>query len=145
MRWRSAAGGTATAEVLEQKARGGTAHQGKLWERRCRMEKVISYRDMVIPACADDELAQAVVDEAIRNIQGRNIYSRTGECIEKPAKKLSASRIRRLEKTKKYAALGGIVEECCSALTKPISELQECMVKLNDLLKAVSEYEQVNL
>lgn len=45
----------------------------------------------------------------------------------------------------KYAALGGIVEECCGALTKPISELQECMVKLNELLKAVSEYEDVSL
>lgn len=45
----------------------------------------------------------------------------------------------------KYAALGGIVEECCSALTKPISDLQDCMVKLNDLLRAVGEYEQVDL
>ncbi len=45
----------------------------------------------------------------------------------------------------KYAALGGIVEECCSALTKPVSELQECMVKLNNLLKAVEGYEEVNL
>ena len=45
----------------------------------------------------------------------------------------------------KYAALGGIIEECCSALTKPISDLQECMGNLNDLLQAVGEYEQVNL
>jgi len=45
----------------------------------------------------------------------------------------------------KYAALGGIVEECCSALTKPIGELQECMKKLQDLLKAIGEYEQVSL
>lgn len=48
-------------------------------------------------------------------------------------------------KDQKYAALGGIVEECCSALTRPISELQECMGKLNNLLQAVGEYEQVNL
>ena len=48
-------------------------------------------------------------------------------------------------KDQKYAALGGIVEECCSALTKPITELQECMGKLDDLLKAVGEYERVNL
>lgn len=48
-------------------------------------------------------------------------------------------------KDQKYAALGGIVEECCSALTKPITELQGCMGKLEDLLKAVSSYEQVNL
>ena len=48
-------------------------------------------------------------------------------------------------KDQKYAALGGIVEECCSALTKPIEELQECMKKLEKLLQAVGEYEQVNL
>lgn len=48
-------------------------------------------------------------------------------------------------KDQKYAALGGIVEECCSALTKPISDLQDCMNSLNDLLKAVSEYEDVSL
>lgn len=48
-------------------------------------------------------------------------------------------------KDQKYAALGGIVEECCSALTKPIGELQECMSKLSDLIKAVGDYEQVNL
>lgn len=45
----------------------------------------------------------------------------------------------------KYAALGGIVEECCSALTKPISELQDCMGKLQELLKAVGSYEDVSL
>lgn len=45
----------------------------------------------------------------------------------------------------KYTQLGSIVQECCGALTKPISELQECMVRLNDLLQAVSEYEQTNL
>ena len=47
-------------------------------------------------------------------------------------------------KDQKYAALGGIVEECCSALTKPISELQDRMGKLNALLQSVGEYEQVN-
>ena len=45
----------------------------------------------------------------------------------------------------KYAALGGIVQECCSALTKPISELQDCMGKLEALLQAVGSYEEVNL
>ena len=44
-------------------------------------------------------------------------------------------------KDQKYAALGGIVEECCSALTKPISELEECIGKLEQLLAAVREYE----
>ena len=47
-------------------------------------------------------------------------------------------------KDQKYEALGGIVEECCSALTKPISELQDCMVKLNELRGAVDDYESVN-
>lgn len=48
-------------------------------------------------------------------------------------------------KDQKYAALGGIVEECCSALTKPIGELQECMGKLQDLLAAIRDYESTNL
>lgn len=45
----------------------------------------------------------------------------------------------------KHAALGGIIEECCSALTKPISELEVCKGKLEELLKAIISYEQVNL
>lgn len=48
-------------------------------------------------------------------------------------------------KDQKYAALGGIVEECCRALTKPVNELQECMGKLQDLLAAVQEYESTSL
>lgn len=48
-------------------------------------------------------------------------------------------------KDQKYAALGGIVEECCSALTRPVAQLQECMGKLQDLLSAVSAYEEVDL
>ncbi len=45
----------------------------------------------------------------------------------------------------KYADLGDIVEDCCKALTKPVSELRECMGKLEDLLKAIQAYEEVNL
>ena len=48
-------------------------------------------------------------------------------------------------KDQKYAALGGIVEECCSALTKPISELEDCIQNLQKLLEAVGEYESTNL
>ena len=48
-------------------------------------------------------------------------------------------------KDQKYAALGGIVEECCSALTKPIGELQDCVGKLQELLAAIEEYESTNL
>lgn len=45
----------------------------------------------------------------------------------------------------KYTALGGIVEECCSALNKPISDLQDCMSNLQNLLAAISAYESVGL
>ena len=48
-------------------------------------------------------------------------------------------------KDQKYAALGGIVEECCSALTKPIADLQDCMKNLEELLSAVKEYEDTSL
>lgn len=48
-------------------------------------------------------------------------------------------------KDQQYAALGGIVEQCCSDLKKPIPELQECMGSLQDLLQAVVEYESVSL
>lgn len=45
----------------------------------------------------------------------------------------------------KYRDLGAIVEECRNALSKPIKELQDCTVKLNSLLKAVTEYESTNV
>lgn len=48
-------------------------------------------------------------------------------------------------KDQKYASLGGIVEECCRALTKPIGELQDCIGKLQDLLAAVQGYESTSL
>ena len=48
-------------------------------------------------------------------------------------------------KDQKYAALGGIVDECCSALTKPISDLEDCIQNLQKLLEAVGEYESTNL
>lgn len=47
-------------------------------------------------------------------------------------------------KDQKYAAVGGIVGGCTSALKKPIEELASCKAKLNELLKAVSEYENIN-
>lgn len=48
-------------------------------------------------------------------------------------------------KDQKYAALGGIVEECCSALNKPIDDLQDCITKLQSLLGAIGAYESTNL
>lgn len=41
----------------------------------------------------------------------------------------------------KYAALGGIVNECCKNLMEPVSELNDCIGALDDLLKAIDEYE----
>ena len=48
-------------------------------------------------------------------------------------------------KDQKYAALGGIVDECCSALTDPISDLQDCIQNLQALLHAVQAYEETRL
>lgn len=45
----------------------------------------------------------------------------------------------------KYEALGSIVNDCCTALTKPVGELETCMKKLEELLKAVRAYEDTNL
>ena len=48
-------------------------------------------------------------------------------------------------KDQQYARLGGIIEECCSALEKPTSELEGCQASLEKLLKAVADYEEVSL
>ncbi|MDD3219579.1 MAG: hypothetical protein PHC41_11365 [Lachnospiraceae bacterium] len=45
----------------------------------------------------------------------------------------------------KYIRLGGIVEECASALEGPIGELQNCQSTLGKLLDAIQEYEENNL
>lgn len=45
----------------------------------------------------------------------------------------------------KYAALSGIVEECCSSLNNPISQLEECIGKLEEILSAVNDYEQTSI
>lgn len=44
-----------------------------------------------------------------------------------------------------YARLGGIVEECCYSLEKPISELELCQQSLEKMLDVVIAYEEVNL
>lgn len=48
-------------------------------------------------------------------------------------------------KDQQYARLGGIIEECCSSLEKPISELESCQVSLEKLLSTVTAYEEVSL
>lgn len=48
-------------------------------------------------------------------------------------------------KDQKYTALGNIVDECCGALDKPVTELEGCIEKLRKLLGAVGSYEEVKL
>ena len=45
----------------------------------------------------------------------------------------------------KYVALGNIVEDCCMAMKTPTGELQDCIVKLEELLRIVTEYENNSL
>ena len=45
----------------------------------------------------------------------------------------------------KYRDLGSIVSECNDALTKPVTQLTECIGKLQRLLEAVNEYESSGL
>lgn len=48
-------------------------------------------------------------------------------------------------KDSKYQQLGGIVDDCTSALSKPIKQLEECVQKLIALQKVIEEYEQTNV
>lgn len=45
----------------------------------------------------------------------------------------------------KYKQLGGVVQECTTALKTPVKELEECVRKLNELLKAMEKYENENI
>ena len=45
----------------------------------------------------------------------------------------------------KYRELGGIVNECSKAMGEPLKGLDECMLKLRQLLAAVEKYEKMNL
>ena len=47
-------------------------------------------------------------------------------------------------KDSKYAQLGGIIAECRSALGQPVSQLNECVATLQQLMSRVSEYEDVS-
>lgn len=48
-------------------------------------------------------------------------------------------------KDSKYQQLGGIVGDCTNALSKPITQLQDCVQKLTALQKAIAEYEQTSI
>lgn len=45
----------------------------------------------------------------------------------------------------KYAQLGAVVNDCTTALKSPVAELEDCLRKLNELLKAIERYESENL
>lgn len=45
----------------------------------------------------------------------------------------------------KYRQLGTVISSCTSALRSPISSLQSCEGRLNQLLKAVEAYESINI
>ncbi|HIS27172.1 MAG TPA: hypothetical protein IAA57_09835 [Candidatus Pullilachnospira intestinigallinarum] len=45
----------------------------------------------------------------------------------------------------KYRELGRIVQDCCQAMGTPAKELQDCLMKLEELLKAVRRYESTDL
>lgn len=45
----------------------------------------------------------------------------------------------------KYAQLGAVINDCTSALNAPIAELEECLGKLNEILKAIERYENETL
>ncbi len=48
-------------------------------------------------------------------------------------------------KDEKYRDLEAVVENCCNALNKPISQLEDCQKKLNDLLKAIIAYKNASV
>ena len=48
-------------------------------------------------------------------------------------------------KDAKYKQLGTIITDCSTALSKPVSELQDCVNKLESLKKAIEDYERTNI
>jgi len=45
----------------------------------------------------------------------------------------------------KYTQLGGIVQECSTAIKKPVQDLIECLNKLKALETALQEYESTSI
>lgn len=45
----------------------------------------------------------------------------------------------------KYQQLGGIVNDCTTALTRPIDELRDCITTLKALLREIEAYEALNI
>lgn len=45
----------------------------------------------------------------------------------------------------KYKELGGVLGNCTKALNSPVSELENCVTRLESLKKAISEYESTKI
>ena len=45
----------------------------------------------------------------------------------------------------KYRQLGGIVNDCTTALTEPVEGLRDCIMTLKALLKEIEAYEALNM
>lgn len=41
----------------------------------------------------------------------------------------------------KYIKLGGIIDECCTALNQPVKQLEQCAEEITGLIKALEDYE----
>ena len=48
-------------------------------------------------------------------------------------------------KDSKYKQLGEIINDCSNAMNSPVKELQECIVKLQEMEKAIIAYEETTL
>lgn len=48
-------------------------------------------------------------------------------------------------KDDKYRQFEGVVQDCTKALNAPVKELEDCIVSLTNLKKAIEEYEQTSI
>ena len=48
-------------------------------------------------------------------------------------------------KDNKYKQLGEIINECQTAMNRPVKELMECVIKLQEMEKAIIAYEETTL
>jgi len=78
--------------------------------------------------------AQAVCNEGIQDL------NRTATMLQQDYLKAGER-----WKDKKYEQLGAIVHECSTALRRPIEDLVDCLNKLKEIEKALSDYDSANL
>ena len=48
-------------------------------------------------------------------------------------------------KDQKYSDLGRLINECCTALNKPVQDLQSCQSTLETMASTIDEYNDVNM